>query len=286
MRIVVTGANGMVGRAVIRAVEDHGHEVYSMPRAVLDITNRASVMESIAGVSPDALINCAAYTNVDAAESNAAACDSVNIDGVGYLADACRSNETVFVTISTDYVFSGTHSGFYTQNETPDPKGVYARSKREGELRAVTSNPRSVIVRTGWIFGTGGTNFLSVLPNLLAAGRTVNAIANSWGTPTYASDLAFRLVELAVAGKPGVYHVTNSGRGCSYLEFAEKVCEIGGFDTRLVQAVRHEDIDRPAPRPVNSRLACLLSEKAGFAPMRHWEAALCEFIKKIKLREF
>jgi dTDP-4-dehydrorhamnose reductase len=280
MRVLVTGANGMVARAVVKHCASLGDEVLALSRAELDISNRGSILSIMGGVRPEAVINCAAFTDVDGSETDTAACFAANARGVENLAIACRRVEAAFVTISTDYVFDGSNPGFYTQRDTPNPLGVYAKAKREGEIRAFAAYPRSVIVRSGWIYGEHGTNFLSVIPRLLSERRTIKAISDSYGTPTFAGDLAARLRELAAADLPGVYHVTNSGPGCSYLEFAEKICEIGGFDRNLLEPISHAELKRPALRPASSKLACLISEKLGFDPMRDWEEALIDLIKQ------
>ncbi len=272
----------MVARSTERYCVSVGDEVIALARAELDISDTRAVDAVLNDVRPDAVINCAAYTNVDGAEMDGDACFAANAVGVENLAFASRSINAAFVTISTDYVFDGSKDGFYTQRDTPDPQGVYAKSKREGEVRAFAAYPRSIIVRTGWIYGNGGTNFLSVIPDLLAAGSTVRAIGDSFGTPTFAVDLAGRLRELAQADLPGIYHVTNAGSGCSYLGFAETVCEIGGFDRGLLEMTSHADLRRPAPRPVNSKLACLISQKLGFEPLREWEEALASFLYQQK----
>lgn len=279
MKIIVTGANGMLARALIAHCTAKGDDVTGLSRQQLDISDREAVLWPIQELLPDAVINCAAFTDVDGSETNQDSCFAVNTQGVENLAAACREVAAVFLTVSTDYVFDGTNTEFYTQRDTPNPIGVYAKAKREGEIRAFAAYPRSIIVRSGWIYGGHGTNFLSVIPRLLAEGKPIKAIDDSFGTPTFADDLAVRLRELAAADLPGVYHVTNSGPGCSYLEFAEKVCEIGGFDKDLLEPASHADLQRPAPRPVSSKLACLISERLGFAPMRDWEAALTDFLK-------
>lgn len=279
MKILITGANGMLARAAIKYCNFIGDEVAAFTRADLDISNREAVTLAIGDVRPDAVINCAAYTNVDGAETNEEVSFAANSLGVENLASACALNETTFVTVSTDYVFDGTNLGFYTQRDTQNPKGVYASSKREGEIRAFAACSRSIIVRSGWIYGHGGTNFLSVMPTLLAEGKSIKAIHDSYGTPTFANDLAKRLRELAAADLPGVYHVTNAGEGTSYFGFAEKICELGGFDKNLLQPTSHFELQRPAPRPISSKLACLISEKLGFAPIRDWEDALAEFVR-------
>ncbi|MGD9588280.1 MAG: dTDP-4-dehydrorhamnose reductase [Pyrinomonadaceae bacterium] len=278
MKILITGANGMVARAAANLCRELGDDVTALSRAELDISNTDAVLDAVAGFGPDAVINCAAFTDVDGAEADPSACFAANSAGVENLAAACRLSGSAFVTISTDYVFDGSKGGFYTQRDTPRPQGVYASAKRDGEIRAFAAYPRSIIVRSGWIFGDHGRNFLSVIPDRLRAGHTLTPIADSFGTPTYAPDLALRLRELAEADLPGVYHVVNAGDGCSYMEFAEKVCEIGGFDKSLLQPASVADLKRPAPRPVSSKLACLISEKLGFQPLRPWENALAEFV--------
>ncbi len=274
----MTGANGMLARAVQKQCKNIGDEVIGLTRAELDISDREAVTRAARDLRPDALLNCAAYTNVDAAETDAESCFAANAEGVHNLALASRAANAVFVTVSTDYVFDGANPGFYTQRDTPNPRGVYARAKREGEVRAFEAYPRSIIVRSGWIFGHGGTNFLSVMADLLADGKPITAIGDSFGTPTFADDLAARMRELAAADLPGVYHVTNAGEGCSYYDFALKVCEIAGSNVQLVKAASYVELNRPAPRPVSSKLACLVSEKLGFEPLPAWEDGLARFL--------
>jgi dTDP-4-dehydrorhamnose reductase len=279
MKIVITGANGMVARAVHKYCRSLGDDAEALARSDLDISDRDTVLAFIGEFRPDAVINCAAFTDVDGAETREAECFAANAEGVENLAEACRRADSAFLTISTDYVFDGSNTGFYTQRDTPNPLGVYAKAKRSGEIRTFAVYPRSIIVRSGWIFGHGGTNFLSVMPQLLADGKSIKAISDSYGTPTFADDLAVRLRELAAADLPGVYHVTNAGGGCSYLEFAEKVCDVGGFEKDLLQHASHVDLKRPAPRPVSSKLACLISEKLGFEPLRNWDIALESYLR-------
>lgn len=278
MKLVITGANGMLAQAVQNYCKSAGDFVVALTRSEMDISDEKAVSAKLAEVRPDAVINCAAFTDVDGAETNIRACFAANVDGVANLARACRSINAAFVTVSTDYVFDGEKRDFYTQRDTPNPLGVYARSKREGEILAFAVNPRSIIVRSGWIYGLGGTNFLSAVPRLLADGEAVKAISDSFGTPTFAYDLAARLRELAEADLPGVYHATNGGPGCSYLEFARAVCHLGQFDLERIEPASYKDLRRPAPRPVSSKLTCLVSERLGFPPMRHWESALADYM--------
>ncbi|HSK70214.1 MAG TPA: dTDP-4-dehydrorhamnose reductase [Pyrinomonadaceae bacterium] len=278
MKVLVTGANGMVAKATANYCQSIGDEVSAFTRQELDISDRNAVFDVFRRERPEAVINCAAYTNVDGAETNQEICYAANAFGVENLALSAKEIDAAFVTISTDYVFDGAKSDFYTQRDTPNPQGVYAKSKLEGEIRARNAYARSIIVRSGWIYGAGGTNFLSVMHQLLAEGKNIKTIADSYGTPTFANDLAKRLRELAELDLPTIYHVTNSGEGTSYAGFARKVCEIRGFDKSLVEEVSVNDLNRPAPRPVSSKLACLFSEKLGLAPLQNWEQALTKFL--------
>lgn len=282
MKILITGANGMVAKATAKYCRSIGDETVSLTRQELDIGDQAAVFEIFKREKFDAVVNCAAFTDVDGAETNKEACLAANAGGVENLALAAKEIDCAFVTISTDYVFDGTKNGFYTQRDTPNPQGFYAQSKLEGERRARNVYARSIIVRSGWIYGHGGTNFLSVMDKLLADGKSIKAIYDSYGTPTFADDLAKRLRELAQLDLPSIFHVTNSGTGTSYAGFAEKVCEANGFDMSLLQRASADSLKRPAPRPQSSKLACLFSEKFGLDPLPDWEDALAVFLRKGK----
>lgn len=264
----------MVARAAIGHCLALGDTVTALTRQRLDISDREAVLRMLDETKPDAVLNCAAYTNVDCAESERDAAYAANSAGPENLAAGCFDTGARFVTISTDYVFDGSNTGFYTEEDRPNPQGVYGKSKLEGEERAAAANAGSVIVRSGWIFGSGGTNFLSVMGKMLAEGKPVNAISDSYGTPTYAADLAKRLRELAELDASGIFHVTNSGEGTSYLGFAEEVCRAGGFDAGLLEAVSHAELKRPAPRPVSSKLGSTRLESLGLDPLPSWEDGL------------
>lgn len=279
MKILITGANGMVARAARAHCESIGDDVTALTRAEFDISDRESVRARFAADRYDAVINCAAYTDVDGSESNPEKCYAANTDGVENLAAAARESDSVLVTISTDYVFDGAKDGFYTQRDTPSPRGVYAEAKAEGEYRAARANARTVIVRSGWIYGNGGTNFLSVMDRLLAEGKPIKAIFDAYGTPTFAGDLARRLRELAELDLPCIFHVTNRGDGTSYAGFAEEVCSVRGYDTALLEPASADSLRRPAPRPRNSRIACLFSERFGLEPLPEWRQALRGFLE-------
>ena len=278
MRTLITGANGMVARAAIEYCRSIGDEVTALTRQELDISDRSAVDIAFAKSRPEIVLNCAAYTDVDGAEAHIDLSYRANADGVENLASACAERGAVFVTISTDYVFDGNKDGSYAAADAPNPQGVYARSKLAGEQLAAAANPRSIIVRSGWIYGHGGTNFLSVMHRLLGDGKRIKAIRDSFGTPTFAVDLAKRLRDMGSTELTGTFHVTNSGDGTSYFGFAEKLCEIGGFGTDLLEPVNNDDLKRPAPRPMNSRLKN--TEIPGLPELQYWEDALREFLKR------
>ncbi|MBP6004802.1 MAG: dTDP-4-dehydrorhamnose reductase [Pyrinomonadaceae bacterium] len=278
MKVLITGANGMVARAAIGYCGSIGDDVVGLTRQDLDIGDLDAVRAAFEDIRPQAVINCAAYTDVDGAETNVEACYRANSIGVENLAIASGEVGASFVTISTDYVFDGTNPGFYAEDDEPNPQGVYAKSKLKGEQRAAAANPNSIVIRSGWIYGAGGTNFLSIMHRLLADGKRIKAICDSYGTPTFAGDLAKRLRELAECGIPGIFHVTNSGDGTSYLGFAEAVCEIGGFDPNLIESVSNDELKRPAPRPASSKLGCGKSNVCGLGPLPHWRDALSGFL--------
>ena len=279
MRVVITGARGFVGRAVTRHCADSGDDVLFYGHNELDITDREDVRQIILGNKPDVVINCAAWTNVDACESDQKRAFASNATGPENLAGACKEAECVFVTISTDYVFDGTKPGFYTQHDEPNPESVYGASKLEGERLSTLAYDRSIIVRTGYIFGRGGTNFLSTVVERIQKGERLKAISDAYGTPTYAKDLASRLRQLAEKNVPGIYHVVNSGPGVTFEEFTRKAVELVGNREVVVEVVSSNELNRPAKRPHNSRLRCLFTEKIGLPPLRDWESALEESVR-------
>lgn len=279
MKVLVTGARGMVARAVADYCRSIGDEVVALERAELDISNRDSCRDAVASNSPDAIINCAAFTDVDGAESNEKAAYAANSDGPQNLAAAAKEFGAKFITISTDYVFDGKFDGFYTEGDIPAPLGVYAKSKYAGELRTAEENESAVIVRSGWIYGHGGTNFLSVIPELLRAGKHITAISDSFGTPTFAGDLARRLRELASTDVTGVVHVTNAGEGSTYYGVACEMADLLGIDRSHITPISDADLKRPAPRPNSSKLATKRLAELSLDELPDWRDALRRFVK-------
>jgi len=279
LKVLVTGAGGLVGRAVTAHCAAQGDEVFAFDHHSLDISDASALRMIFSEKRPEVVINCAAWTDVDGCESDPVHAKRANAQGPELLATSCCEIDALLITISTDYVFDGTKQGFYTQHDQPNPISVYGRSKLEGERRAQAAWARTIVVRSGYIFGNGGKNFLSTLLLRAARKEPLKAISDMVGTPTYAPDLARRLRELAVLDAPGLFHVVNAGDGASFDSFARTALEIAGLTPARLETVTLGDLHRPAARPRNSRLRCLSSEALHLDPLPHWIGALHIFVK-------
>jgi dTDP-4-dehydrorhamnose reductase len=278
LRVLVAGAGGMVGRAVVDHCAAQNDGVFAHDHSSLDITNAEAISKVFEREQPEVVINCAAWTDVDGCESDPVRAMAVNAEAVEALAVGSRRTGASFVTISTDYVFDGKKEGFYTQRDDPAPQSVYGKAKLQGERRAQAATARCIVVRTGWIFGVGGKNFLATVAERARRGEHLKAINDAWGTPTYAPHLAARLRELALRDIPGIYHVVNEGKGTSYEEFTRVAVNLAGCENVEIESVSIDSLRRPAPRPKNSRLRCLLSGAIGLAPLPDWKSALSLFV--------
>ncbi len=280
MRILITGAGGLVGRALTEHCRTQGDEVFAYDHKSLDIADPEKVEAVINERRPDAVINCAAWTDVDGCESNPEKARSVNALGPENLARSSRRVEALLITISTDYVFDGLKEDFYTQRDQPRPISVYGRAKLDGERLAQVENARTIVVRTGYIFGLGGTNFLSTVLTRASRGEKLKVISDTFGTPTYGRDLAARMRELAIIDLPGIYHVVNSGEGASFEMFTREALRLANQPSVVVESVLTDSLQRPAPRPRYSKLKCLLSPAIGLLPMRTWQEGLADFVRE------
>ena len=283
MRVLITGAAGLVGAHLVRRLAQD-HAVVPLSHGDLDIADRAAVMRRLSDAAPSVIINCA-VVQVDESEQNPAQARAVNAQGAGFLAEAATRLGAEIIHFSTQYVFRGEPVGRapYTIDDETRPVNVYGSTKLAGERAVRDACARSFIIRTSWIYGSGKESFLCLVHNDLKSGKRVRAIDDIWSSTTYVEDLIDRVLEIRAGGHYGIYHVVNEGV-CSYYDFALEAGRIIGLDRHqleiLLEIVKEVDMKRVAARPRYTPLRCLLSERLGFAPMRHWRAALAAYIQK------
>jgi dTDP-4-dehydrorhamnose reductase len=281
MRVLVTGANGQLGSELVDLYAlREGDEVLGLDLPDLDITSADSVAAAFTDFAPDVVINCAAWTAVDAAEENEDSAFVVNADGPRVLADACAVNGAWLVQVSTDYVFSGDASSPYAEDAVPDPRSAYGRTKLAGELAVQEVLPdRHYIIRTAWLYGLRGNNFVKTMLRLEKEHDTVRVVDDQIGQPTFARDLAAQ-ISLLVDARPaaGVFHGTNSGE-VSWHGFTQEIFRLIGADPSRVIAVTSEEFVRPAPRPAYSVLGHDRWAEVGIPEMRDWRRAIADAIE-------
>ena len=271
--ILVVGANGMLGQDLIALLGDRGHGV---DIADIDITSAESVFKVIGALKPEVVINCAAYTDVDGCESDAETAMAVNGEGVAYLAMACRDIGALLVQISTDYVFDGGKGTPYVEDDAPCPLSIYGESKLAGEMNAAFS-PEHLIVRTQWLYGRHGKNFVETMLRLGAEKSELTVVDDQIGSPTWTVDLSQAIIALIDSGCRGVYHAANS-EYCSWNDFAKAIFEESGLKV-AVKPMTTTDLNRPARRPLYSTLECgKLNAETGYHPQT-WRNALREYLK-------
>ncbi len=269
MRILVTGAGGMLGQDVVAAARAAGHEPVGLARAELDVTDPGAVRAAVAATAPDVVVNCAAYTNVDGAEAEEELALKINGSGAGNVARAGVRT----VHVSTDYVFDGTKDGPYVEDDPVGPRSAYGRTKLAGEREVAAAGAAHTIARTAWLFGTGGKNFVETMLRLAADHGEVAVVSDQVGCPTFTGHLARALVELAGREAPGIHHVAGAG-SCSWNAFAKEIFLQAGVDC-LVADATSEEMARPAPRPANS---VLHATRPGTPYLPAWEDGLAEYL--------
>jgi len=284
VKILVTGASGQLGQALQQTVPQ-GAELTALGHAGLDIGEADAVASKVAELSPDLVVNAAAYTAVDKAESDEEAAYRINALAPGYLASAARANGARFVHVSTDFVFDGTRGIPYAPGDATAPLGVYGTSKRAGEEAVLAADPQALIVRTAWVYGATGGNFVRTMLRLMAERDEVRVVADQIGTPTYAGGLADAIWALSAAGASGIHHWTDSG-AASWYDFAlaiqEEALAIGLLDRAVpVHPIPTSAYPTPARRPHYS----VLDKSAATAIVgvaAHWRVNLRSMLKEIK----
>jgi dTDP-4-dehydrorhamnose reductase len=273
VKLLVTGAGGMLGHDVVREAEQAGHEVVRLGHEELDVTDAGAVERVLRAERPEALINCAAWTDVDGAEEHLDEATRVNGAGAGVLAAAAGEIGAKVVYPSSDYVFDGSKGSPYFESDPVGPLSGYGKSKLAGEAETAAGNPRHFIVRSSWLFGVHGKNFVDTMLNLGRTHDEVVVVKDQIGCPTYTGHLAEGLVRLVEWDEFGVYHMAGTGE-CSWYEFAIEIFGQSGVECR-VMATTTDMLGRPAPRPPYS---VLMSEREAAVYLPDWREGLAAFL--------
>jgi dTDP-4-dehydrorhamnose reductase len=280
MKVLVTGAGGMLGSDVASVARGVKHEVVALSHHELDVSDPAKVERTILRERPGAVIDCAAWTDVDGAEASESEASLVNGEAAGYIASAAARVESKVLYVSTDYVFDGEKKGPYLESDETGPIQAYGRSKLAGERATALANQRSFIVRSSWLFGPGGGNFVETMLRLGAGAAPVVVVNDQVGCPTYTGHLAIGLVRLIDGTAYGVHHMAGAG-SCSWYEFALEIFRQAGVDTK-VMAATSDMLDRPAKRPPNS---VLVSGREAPIRLPEWQRGLADYLERMEALE-
>jgi dTDP-4-dehydrorhamnose reductase len=271
VRILITGSGGQLGRELMEVLASH--ELHGRDHRALDIANREAVVETVEQVRPSWVINAAAYNDVDGAEAATELAFAVNASGPGYLAEAAARVGADIVHVSTDYVFDGRKGSAYNELDRADPLSVYGRSKYEGELQVQSAHPSPCVLRTAWLYGEYGKNFVKAILTAGERGGPLKVVADQVGSPTWTRHLAQAIGQLIETPSRGLFHVANGG-ACSRFEFARAIVQ-GRVEVLPISA---DEAARAAPRPANSALVSVRWEAAGLRPLPDWENALTDYL--------
>ena len=280
MRVLVTGVKGQLGYDVVKECEKRGIEAIGVDIEEMDITDPEAVQKVIPEIQPDAVIHCAAYTAVDAAEDNVSLCMRINAAGTEHIADVCKRLDIPMMYISTDYVFDGEGTRPWEPDDKRNPLNIYGHSKSEGEIAVERRMKKFFIVRIAWVFGKNGKNFIKTMLRLGKERGAVSVVDDQIGSPTYTYDLARLLVDMIQTDKYGIYHATNEGL-CSWYEFACEIFKQAGLDVK-VTPVSSEAFPAKAKRPHNSRMSKEKLTEMGFERMPAWQDAVGRYLKELQ----
>lgn len=277
MRILVVGAGGQLGRELL-ALPSSPHELVGLARAQCDIANAGDAARALATHRPDAVVNCAAWTKVDAAEQQRDAAYRANAEGPRLLAQACADADVMLCHVSTDYVFDGTATAPIAEDAPTRPLGVYGESKRAGEEAVAASGARHAVVRTAWLYGQDGPNFVLTMLRLGAEREELKVVADQRGAPTWTGHLAPALLRLLERGATGTFHLTNAGE-TTWRDFAARIMERAGLAARVLP-ISTAEYAAPAPRPAYSVLDNRAWRQLGEAPLPSWEDGLDAYLQE------
>ena len=279
MRVLVTGTKGQLGYDVMKELDKRGHTGIGVDVEEMDITDAAKVAQVIRESQVEAVIHCAAYTAVDAAEDNPELCKKINAEGTENIAKVCKELDLKMIYISTDYVFNGEGTRAWEPDDHREPLNVYGESKYEGELAVEKYLQKYYIVRIAWVFGVNGKNFIKTMLSLSETHDELSVVNDQIGSPTYTEDLAILLVDMVETDKYGRYHATNEGL-CTWYEFATEIFRQAGRDV-TVHPVTSEEFPAKAKRPHNSRMNKDKLEANGFKRLPAWQDALKRYLEII-----
>lgn len=279
MKVLVTGVKGQLGYDVAGELAKRGTEVVGVDVDEMDITDEAAVQRVILGAAPDAVIHCAAYTAVDAAEDNEEMCRRVNADGTRYIANVCKELDIKMLYISTDYVFDGQGTRPWEPDDERNPLSVYGQTKYEGELAVQDALDKYFIVRITWTFGVNGKNFVKTMLRLAETNSSIRVVNDQYGSPTATADLAVLLSDMIETEKYGIYHATNEGI-CTWYEFTCEIFRQAGIDIEVIP-VTTEEYNAKAKRPANSRMSKDKLDANGFKRLPPWQDALTRYLTKL-----
>lgn len=282
-RYLVTGFTGQLGYDVVNMLKEQGNvNVLGVGSEQLDITSRNAVEKLIMEYKPNVIIHCAAYTNVKQAEQDEEKAKEVNVEGTKNLVLAAKKVDAKFMYISTDYVFDGTKKGIYEVIDQTNPINVYGKTKLDGEKIARLYD-KTFIVRTSWVFGISGNNFVKTMLNQALEKQEVNVVSDQFGSPTYTVDLAKLLISMSKTEHYGIYHAHNEGF-CSWYEFTNTIYKEAELQTKI-NPVLSTDFPSPVKRPLNSRLSTQSLSKNGFELLPHYEDAVKRYIKELNFKK-
>lgn len=280
MKVLVTGAKGQLGHDVVNELTMRGHEAIGVDIEEMDITDIESVSRVLKETAPDAVVHCAAYTAVDAAEDNIDLCRRVNAYGTENIAKVCGELDCKLMYISTDYVFDGQGERPWEPDDKRNPLNVYGQTKYEGELAVEKYVCKYFTVRIAWVFGVNGKNFIKTMLNLGKTHDRITVVDDQVGSPTYTYDLARLLVDMIETDRYGRYHATNEGL-CSWYEFAKEIFRQAGMPVEVLP-VSSAEYPAKAKRPSNSRMSKAKLTQNGFTPLPPWQDALARYLNLIE----
>ena len=280
MKILITGATGQLGHDCVEECRARGHEVHGVSSELFPLSDENVMRAVLEAVEPDAILHAAAYTAVDQAEDEPSLCRKINAAGTEILARLARERDVKLLYISTDYVFPGTGDTPHETNALTSPHNVYGASKLAGEEAVQQDLDKYFIVRTSWVFGLHGKNFVKSMLQLAKTNKILSIVNDQIGSPTYTRDLAPLLADILESEKYGIYHATNEGF-CSWAQFAREIFRQAGINVNVTNVPSHMDPTK-ATRPKNSRLSKKSLDDAGFHRLPPWEDAVGRFLKELK----